>query len=351
MPEAWTRTPGPPSETRPGPQPRLPETLSPETLSRRALLGRGAALAGGALAAPWLAGCAASAAPRTDVSTLAGAIASEQDLVATYEAAYAAARAAESWLAKRLAPVLAHHRAHLGALRRHYVPGSGDRADEGGAIPPPRAVPVPLGGGALALLRDLENRAAEARTADAAKATPALAQLLASIGACEAGHAVTVKGQPPAVGTRSAAEALQRALAAEHAAVYGYGVLGARLAGTLRGIAESVWAAHRAQRDRLIAIASGTPVAAAPAYRLPVRPTSARSAAQLAAALEDGLVPAYVGLAGVSSPDLRAFAADGARRAVARSAGWRSRAGAAMPSDAFPGLPDAAVEPRPEPGE
>ncbi|TDC52058.1 DUF4439 domain-containing protein [Actinomadura sp. KC345] len=158
-------------------------------------------------------------------------------------------------------------------------------------------------------------------------------------------------GEPPAVRSRSGAETVRTALAAEHAAVYGYGVLGARLRGSLRETAKAVWDAHRVQRDALVALLSGEPVAAAAAYDLPVEVTSARSAARLAAALEDDLVPAYVGLAGLSSPDLRAFAADSAQRALARSAGWRYRAGLPAPDDAFPGLPPSALSPRPEPGE
>ncbi|NVI92331.1 ferritin-like domain-containing protein [Actinomadura sp. BRA 177] len=147
------------------------------------------------------------------------------------------------------------------------------------------------------------------------------------------------------------ARPVRTALAAEHAALYGYGVLGARLSGSLRETAKEMWDGHRAQRDELESILSGEPVPAAPAYRLPVRVTDARSAARLAAALEDDLVAAYVGLAGLSSPDLRAFAADSAQRAAARAARWRQKAGVAVPRDAFPGLPQAALSPRPEPGE
>ncbi|WP_242608727.1 ferritin-like domain-containing protein [Actinomadura formosensis] len=329
----------------------MPEAVPrmPEIVSRRALLGRAAALAGGALVPPWLAGCTAEAAPRTDVSVLIGAIASEQSLIAAYEAALSVAPS----LAGRLSLALTHHREHLAVLKRHYVPGSGDRAVQGGATPSPGTAPlIPVGGsGALAELRGAEERAARARTADAAKAGPALAQLLASIGACEAGHAMTVKGGAPAVRAASDTRAVQTALAAEHAAVYGYGVLGARLRGPLRETAKEMWNEHRAQRDALVSILSAVPVAAAPAYRLPVKVTDARGAARLAVVLEDDLVPAYVGLAGLSSPDLRAFAADSAQRAMARSARWRSRAGVPAPRDAFPGLPSAALSPRPEPGE
>ncbi|WP_245667799.1 ferritin-like domain-containing protein [Actinomadura macra] len=311
--------------------------------SRRAMLGGAAALA-----LPWLCGCTAEAAPRRDVAVLSAAIASERDLIATYEAA----RKADASLAGRIDPVLAHHREHLAVLRRHYVPGSGDRAGEGSSIPAPRAATLPSGGaGILAALRKAEERAALARREDAGRAGPGLSQLLASIGACEAGHAGTVRPPTPRDAPKSDVRALQTALAAEHAAVYGYGVLGARLRGTPHQTAKAVWDAHRTQRDRLISILSVPPVAAAPAYRLPVRVTSARGAAQLAAALEEGVVPAYVGLAGASSPDLRHLAADNAQIAMARAARWRQTAGAPGPSAAFPGLPPTALSPRPEPGE
>ncbi|MFB4300027.1 ferritin-like domain-containing protein [Actinomadura sp. NTSP31] len=325
----------------------MPEAVPrlPGTVSRRGLL-----LGGGAvLALPWLAGCAAEAAgPNPEVSTLVGAITSEQDLIATYEAA----KAADASLARRIDPVLAHHRRHLTVLKRHYVPGSGNRAHEGGTVPPPHAAELPDGAGQImSALRLVEDRAAAARRADAAKASPGLAQLLASIGACEAGHAGTVHAHPPADPAKSAAQAVQKALAAEHVAVYGYGVLGGRLRGTLQQTAQTYWEAHRAQRDKLISILSVEPVAAAAGYRLPVKVTSARSAARLAAALEDGVVPAYVALAGAPATDLRVFAADSAERAMARSARWRANAGEGAPPDAFPGLPATALSPRPEPGE
>ncbi|WP_143672948.1 DUF4439 domain-containing protein, partial [Streptomyces sp. b94] len=45
--------------------------------------------------------------------------------------------------------------------------------------------------------------------------------------------------------------AVQSALAAEHAAVYGYGVLGGRLDGKRRAEARAAYDAHRARRDAL----------------------------------------------------------------------------------------------------
>ncbi|MGV9632289.1 DUF4439 domain-containing protein, partial [Streptomyces sp. NPDC003487] len=50
---------------------------------------------------------------------------------------------------------------------------------------------------------------------------------------------------------RQVIEALQAALAAEHAAVYGYGVVGGRIGETRRAEARAAYAAHRARRDAL----------------------------------------------------------------------------------------------------
>ncbi|MQY02857.1 hypothetical protein [Actinomadura macrotermitis] len=161
---------------------------------RRPVLGA-ALLGAGALALPLLGGCRAAAArpagDRAELRVLAGAIAAEQDLIALYEAV----RGAHAPLARRLDPALAHHREHLAVLRRHYLPGTGHRAYEGGEIPPPRGRPAPATAAqALAALRRAESGAAAARVADVTTAGPGLAQLLASIGACEAGHAAALEG-------------------------------------------------------------------------------------------------------------------------------------------------------------
>ncbi|WP_019634039.1 DUF4439 domain-containing protein [Actinomadura atramentaria] len=152
---------------------------------------------------------------------------------------------------------------------------------------------------------------------------------------------------------RGAAE-LGAAVAAEHAAVYGYGVLGARLSGAARETATLVWNAHRAARDALAdrLTALGAPVpAAAPVYRLPVRATDARSAARLAALLEDGVAAGYAGLAGAADPALRTLAARAMQEAARRAAHWRARAGESPdPVSAFPGLPSSSLGPKPQPG-
>src|SRR3984957_14306046 len=94
--------------------------------------------------------------------------------------------------------------------------------------------------------------------------------------------------------------ALQGALAAEHAAVYGYGIVGAMLTGREQPDARSDWTAHQVARDTLEAMLTrlgATPVAASPAYALPFAVTSAKTAAKRAATLTRGGTRGHRGLA------------------------------------------------------
>ena len=130
--------------------------------------------------------------------------------------------------------------------------------------------------------------------------------------------------------------ALQGALAAEHAAVYGYGVVGAMLAGTAQADARTDWTAHQVARDTLAAMLTklgATPVAASPAYKLPFAVTSAKSAEKLAATLENGVTRAYLGLVAVNNHTLRTFAAQSMQVAANRSTAWSGT------TIAFPGMP------------
>ena len=131
--------------------------------------------------------------------------------------------------------------------------------------------------------------------------------------------------------------ALQGALAAEHAAVYGYGVVGAMLAGNEQADARADWTAHQVARDTLeamLAKLAATPVAASPAYALPFPVTSASTAAKLAATLEEGVTRGYLGLVAVSNPTLRAFAAKAMQTSANRALAWSGS------TVAFPGMPN-----------
>lgn len=136
------------------------------------------------------------------------------------------------------------------------------------------------------------------------------------------------------------ADGLQAALAAEHAVVYGYGIVGAYLTADQREFAREAWDLHRRRRDDLRAFLgerSASPVPAAPAYQLPRTVDGPQTAARLAARLEEGAVDAYLGLVAVDNPGLRRFAAQAMQDCAMRAAHWRGS------TAAFPGLPPRAI--------
>jgi hypothetical protein len=135
---------------------------------------------------------------------------------------------------------------------------------------------------------------------------------------------------------KAALQALQAALAAEHAAVYGYGIVGAMLSGAGRAAALDDWKLHQDARDTLQAMIvklGATPVAASAAYELPFAVQGAPSARRLAATLEDGVTQAYLGLVAVPDPALRTFGALAMQPPAERAAAWRGS------TVAFPGMP------------
>ncbi|MEU6345048.1 ferritin-like domain-containing protein [Streptomyces sp. NPDC046977] len=129
--------------------------------------------------------------------------------------------------------------------------------------------------------------------------------------------------------------AVQAALAAEHAAVYGYGVVGARIGTDPTGRATAGYDAHRARRDslrRTVTDLGGEPVAASAAYTLPFPVPDRAAAIRLAAELEDRVAGVYADLVRAATAGLRREAADALREAAVRAVGWRGG------SVAFPGL-------------
>ncbi len=137
--------------------------------------------------------------------------------------------------------------------------------------------------------------------------------------------------------------AAQRALAAEHAAVYGYGVVGAH-AGGRAAEARAGYDAHRARRDSLGRVVSGLgdrPQPAAAAYALPFAVPDEAAAVRLAAELEDRIAGSYADLVQAAEGDLRREAAAALREAAVRAARWRGG------SVAFPGLAERTADTAP----
>ncbi len=138
------------------------------------------------------------------------------------------------------------------------------------------------------------------------------------------------------------AEALAAALAAEHAAVFGYGAVGAHLdAGTV-GAARDAAATHRNRRDALLvrlANDGATPAPAAPAYALPFPVTSRASALRLAIQLEERTGQAWREVLPVAHAADRRTALDALCDTAVRATRWRLTAGVAPAVVPFPGRP------------
>ncbi|NUS15180.1 MAG: ferritin-like domain-containing protein [Streptomyces sp.] len=130
-------------------------------------------------------------------------------------------------------------------------------------------------------------------------------------------------------------DAVQAALAAEHAAVYGYGVVGGHLAGARQAEAQQGCDAHRARRDalaRTVADLGASPVVEAAGYELPFAVNGPSSAARLAAYVEERVAGAYGDVVRTALGGLRKDAASAMRDAAVRAVRWRGG------SVAFPGL-------------
>ena len=132
---------------------------------------------------------------------------------------------------------------------------------------------------------------------------------------------------------------LAELLEAEHAALYGYGVLGARLDVETRPLAQAAAGAHRASRDDLadlLRAAGAEPPAALPAYDVAVAGQSA--ALELAVSLEEGLSVRWLDLVGgTDDQGLRRLGVDGLSATAVRAASWRELLGRAPVTVALPG--------------
>lgn len=130
--------------------------------------------------------------------------------------------------------------------------------------------------------------------------------------------------------------AWQSVLAAEHVAVFGYGVVAARLRADDDGDASRAvagWETHQDRRDRATArllTLGAEPVVADAAYALGEPVTDPASASRLAAALERGCAQGYADLVAAVVPEDRQLPARWLVAAAAAESWW---------SDTVPPLP------------
>lgn len=138
-------------------------------------------------------------------------------------------------------------------------------------------------------------------------------------------------------------DALQDTLAGEHAALYVYGVLGARASQAatpeLYDVLTAGYRRHRSRRDQLrlmVEEAGGEPVAAAAAYELDGRPVRADQLQAAALDLEASGVEAMLALVARSSGPVRSWALTEATW----SAAWQLELGGGPAT--WPGAPELA---------
>ena len=132
---------------------------------------------------------------------------------------------------------------------------------------------------------------------------------------------------------------LTATVVAEHAAVYGYGVLGARLDDATRVAARTAHDSHRARRDRVSAALrdrSAEVPATAAAYDVAV--STRAEALLLAVRLEEGTGQRWRDLlAGTDDVELRRLALAGLQETAVRAAQWRALAGVVPATVPLPG--------------
>ncbi|MBX6356300.1 MAG: ferritin-like domain-containing protein [Micromonosporaceae bacterium] len=131
-------------------------------------------------------------------------------------------------------------------------------------------------------------------------------------------------------------------LAAEHAAIYAYGVIGAHLTGAAATAARDAEAAHRARRDALgrqVIAAGATPTPADPAYALPFPVTDQASALRLAVQTEERTGAVWRSALATTSGDERQAALDALVDCAIRATRFRRAAGVTPATVTFPGRP------------
>ncbi len=125
------------------------------------------------------------------------------------------------------------------------------------------------------------------------------------------------------VQTRAAVSSL---LQGQHAAVFAYGVVVARVAPARRALARAAWETHRQRRDaleRLLADRGVQPDAASPAYDVG-RVDTPRAAAQLALHVEEGLATLAAQAVGGTEGSARLWAAEQLVEAARSAALWQA---------------------------
>jgi len=139
----------------------------------------------------------------------------------------------------------------------------------------------------------------------------------------------------------AAAAALFDAVAAEHAAIYGYGIVSAHSSPDENDLVSAELAEHRERREAAIAMLTGRSAKAplpAAGYQLPIPVNNPTDAATLAVRMEDDCAVAWrAALEQASSEQDRAFAVTALTEAAIAAARWKQVQGIKPMTVAFPG--------------
>lgn len=133
---------------------------------------------------------------------------------------------------------------------------------------------------------------------------------------------------------------LAAALAAEHAAIYAYGLIGVRLDGAAAEQARSAEAAHRARRDQLVVLLTdrgASPPPPEPAYAVPFAVTDRASALRLAIEVEERAGAVWRAALAATTGTQRNQALAALTDTAVRATRWRRIAGVTPVTVPFPG--------------
>jgi Domain of unknown function (DUF4439) len=144
--------------------------------------------------------------------------------------------------------------------------------------------------------------------------------------------------------TDTAHAALFDAVAGEHGAIYGYGVVSAHSTPEDNSLVAEAMAQHRARREQgLVMLADQSVTAPMPAagYELPLEVSDPDDAAELAVRMESDTASAWRAVLEQSqTPDERTFAVTAMTQAAVLAARWNQVLGITPITVAFPGGPE-----------
>lgn len=142
----------------------------------------------------------------------------------------------------------------------------------------------------------------------------------------------------------AAQAAMFDAIATEHGAIYGYGMVSAHSTPEDNALVAEAMAQHRARREEalvLLAETGATPPLPAAGYELPLEVTDPGDAAELAVRMESDTATAWRAvLEQAGTPEDRSFAVTAMTQAAVLTARWNQVLGVPQVTTAFPGGPE-----------